>query len=90
MRIKKSMGHKLSLKFFQYSQSIIHLLERRRKDLFRGTFTGSAQDSAVSVSLKFSHFKKKVQEKSLNSEHKFTLTLNLCSLKNPFAGCSYG
>lgn len=58
-----NMGNSLGLNVFQYSQNITHLAEKRRKDLFMGTFTGSAQDSAISVSLKFSNFKRKFRGK---------------------------
>lgn len=56
MRMKKKNTNtrdNLSVNVFQYSQNITHLLESKRKDLFVGTFTRSAQDSAIFVPLKF-------------------------------------
>lgn len=66
MRMKKKNTNtrdNLSVNVFQYNQNITHLLESRRKDLFVGTFTRSAQDSAIFVPLKFSNFKRKFRGK---------------------------
>lgn len=63
-------------------QSAYYLLERRRKDLFMGAFTRSAQDSDISVSLKRSEFKRKFRgkDKTLNinlHEHPTLVLSNL-------------